>query len=78
MTSSKPKQPTMREKIEVYEQLLHDLHFHSSVTMNHQAVMALLNKISSWSYAHRQGNGEYSEKEQNDVINHAFWNLDKR
>lgn len=27
-----------------------------------------LNLISSWSYAHRVGNGEYSEKEQQKLI----------
>lgn len=77
-SSNKPKQPTLHEKIRVYEQLLHDLYFHSTVTMNHQGVMALLNKVGAWSYAHRAGNGELSEKDQQQRINSAFWNLDKR
>ena len=67
----------MHEKIEVYERLLHDLHFHSTVTMRHDAVMDCLKRISAWSYAHRTGNGEYSEKEQQDIVNYAFWNLNK-
>lgn len=80
MSSSKkprPKQPTMHEKIEVYEQLLHDLHFHSTVTMRQDAVMDCLNRISAWSYSHRAGNGEPSDQQQQDMINHAFWNLKK-
>lgn len=72
---TKPKHPTQKEKIEVYEALLHDLHFHSSVTMRHDMVMDCLKRISSWSYAHRQGNGEHSPQEQQHIINTAFWNL---
>lgn len=71
------KQPTLKEKIEVYEQLLHDLHFHSTVTMRQDLVMNCLNRISAWSYSHRAGNGYPSDKEQQDFINHAFWNLKK-
>lgn len=67
----------MHEKIEVYEQLLHDLYFHSTVTMRHDAVMDCLNRISAWSYAHRQGNGEFSMKEQQELIDHHFWKLKK-
>ena len=81
MSSSKkaaPKQPTLHEKIKVYEGLLHDLHFHSTVTMRHDMVMDCLNRISAWSYAHRAGNGEPSMKEQQAMINAAFWDLEKR
>ncbi len=67
----------MHEKIKVYEALLHDLHFHSTVTMRHDAVMDCLNRIGAWSYAHRAGNGELSEKEQQARIDHAFWKLEK-
>ena len=67
----------MHEKIEVYEALLHDLYFHSTVTMRHDAVMDCLNRIGAWSYAHRQGNGEFSEKEQQELVDHHFWNLKK-
>ena len=79
MSSSKaPKHPTMHEKIRVYEALLHDLHFHSTVTMRHDAVMDCLKRISAWSYAHRTGNGEYNEKEQQAKVDHAFWDLERR
>ena len=68
----------MHEKIKVYESLLHDLHFHSSVTMRHEAVMDCLKRIGAWSYSHRQGNGEPTDKQQQAMIDHAFWNLEKR
>jgi hypothetical protein len=70
--------PNRNEKIEVYERLLHDIQFHREVTMNQAAVIALLDKIGAWSYSHRRGNGEYDEKEQQAIVDRAFWNLDKR
>jgi hypothetical protein len=80
LSSSKkprPRAPTLREKVDVYERLLHDLHFHSTVTMRHDSVMECLRRISAWSYAHRAGNGEPTEREQQDMVNHAFWQLEK-
>lgn len=78
MDSLMNKTPTLKEKIKVYEQLLHDIQFHREVTMNHDAVVKLLDKIGAWSYSHRIGNGEHSEKDQQSIINHAFWNLERR
>ena len=64
-----------KEKITVYEGLLHDLHFASSVTMDSKRVGEILDKISRWSYAHRQGNGELSNVEQQELIDKAFQKL---
>lgn len=75
---STTKTPLLKEKIRVYEGLLHDIQFHREVTMNHAAVVALLDKIGGWSNAHRRGNGEYNEKEQQAIVDAAFWNLEKR
>lgn len=77
-SSNMTKKPTQKEKIAVYEKLLHDIQFHRSVTMNQAAVVALLSKIDAWSYSHRAGNGELSEAQQQENISKAFWNLDKR
>lgn len=43
--------------------------------MNHEKVMQLIKRICSWSYAHRIGNGQYSEEEQEAIINKCFWRL---
>lgn len=67
----------MHEKIKVYEALLHDMYFHSTVAMRHDLVMKNLDRIGRWSYAHRQGNGELTEAQQQEMIDHAFWQLDK-
>jgi len=69
--------PTPQEKVRVYEQLLHDLHFHRTVTMNHQKVVELLDAISAWSMAHSDGNGERSQGEIRRKINSAFEALKK-
>ena len=54
---------TDKEKIAIYEDILHDLHFASSVVMNSGRVAEILDAISRWSYAHRQGNGELSDQD---------------
>jgi len=67
--------PSPEEKVRVYERLLHDLYFASEVEMNGDKVRDLLGRISRWSYSHRVGNGEFSEEEQNEIIERAFRKL---
>lgn len=54
----------LRDKVTTYEHLLHELHFGAEVAMNADRVRELLALISSWSSAHRSGNGELSETQQ--------------
>jgi hypothetical protein len=70
----KVRKPTQKEKIEMYEKLLHDIDLSCSVGRT-DLLEILLGNINSWSYAHRCGNGEYSEKEQNQLIYKKFWKL---
>lgn len=60
-----------KEKISVYEDILHALHF-AQVAMNPERVGKLLDSISAWSYAFRQGNGELTDEEQQGLIDRAF------
>lgn len=64
-----------QDKIKMYEQLLHLLQLNYAVTLNSGNVKKLLDNIDRWSYAHRCGNGEYAEAEQNKMIEAAFWKL---
>lgn len=64
-----------KEKVEVYENILHSLHFAASVTMDRERVGKILDKIGAWSYSHRQGNGELSCEEQEAIISKAFEKL---
>ena len=66
------KQVKDKEKLTVYEDILHALHFARSVTMSHERVLILLDSIGAWSYAHRQGNGELSDEQQQELIERAF------
>lgn len=69
---------TDKEKVEVYESLLHRIQMHSSVTMNADALGELISLINSWSYAHRQGNGELSCEDQQGLIDRAFNRIKER
>ena len=62
----------LREKVQVYEQLLHKIQMNASVVMDHEVVGDLIRNICDWSYSHRKGNGEYSEAEQDAIIRRAF------
>lgn len=71
------KSPTQKEKIKVYEELMHDIQFHADVTGRLDVVQALVRKMCNWSYAHRAGNGELSTKEQQAQVDKAFWDLSR-
>lgn len=58
----------LRDKVTTYEALLHHIHFARAVAMDGKRVGELLDLISDWSYAHRVGNGEYSDQEQAAVV----------
>jgi len=47
----------LKTKIEVYENVLHDINMFSSIVMSGDVMDKLISMINSWSYAHRQGNG---------------------
>ena len=68
------KTPTLREKVEVYEKFLHNINL-MMVAGSNKGIKQLLENADSWSYAHRIGNGTYSEKEQQEIINKTFWKL---
>jgi len=65
----------LQAKVKQYENLLHAIQLHAEVAMNHQRVAKLVENICKWSYAHRVGNGEYSDEEQERIIKRAFDNL---
>lgn len=63
---------TDKEKIEMYESLLHRIQMYFSVVMDPIKIKRLLSNISSWSYAHCSGNGMLSDEEQQERIDRAF------
>jgi predicted pyridoxine 5'-phosphate oxidase superfamily flavin-nucleotide-binding protein len=67
--------PTMKQKIQKYEDVLHQIQMHAQVTMDHDRLRSIIDSICSWSYAHRSGNGEITHKEQQQRIDAAFEKL---
>lgn len=64
--------PTKNHRILFMEQLLHSLNA-ARTAGDSDRLNQLLNNIDDWSYAHRQGNGSLSEREQTQLIRAAFW-----
>lgn len=64
--------PTMRQKIEKYEHFLHQLNMAASITMDKDRVAELIDQACRWSYAHRIGNGELTDAQQQRIVNAAF------
>lgn len=62
----------LREKVKVYELMMHKIQMNAEVTMDHEVVGDFIQNICRWSYAHRCGNGENSEAEQDEIIRQAF------
>lgn len=70
----KYKNPTLKEKVKMYEDFLHKINI-SVMCCDNLAVQELVHNADMWSYMHRCGNGEPSEREQRRMINSRFWKL---
>ena len=70
------KTPTLEEKVQQYEQFLHNINM-MLIASNTEGIQKLIDNADRWSYMHRVSNGELSEEEQQKLIDKAFWNLNK-
>jgi len=68
------KTPTLKEKVAKYEEYLHRINA-CLISGNNEGIGELIENADNWSYAHRRGNGELSDKQQQTIINKAFWKL---
>jgi len=68
------KTPTLKQKVEMYENFLHKINSFV-VSCNNEGIKELVQNADNWSYSHRIGNGELSDKKQQQTINNAFWKL---
>lgn len=62
----------LREKVRVYESMLHSIQMFSAVVMDSPPIEHMIDIINSWSYAHRCGNGEYTNEEQTELVRNQF------
>ncbi len=58
----------------MYEDFLHSINMFI-MTGNNQGISELVQNADKWSYSHRVGNGENSDRQQQKIINKAFWKL---
>ena len=62
----------LRTENEVFHQVFHHINLHASITMNAEKMQGIIGVICSWSYAHRSGNGELTDEEQQARVDYAF------
>jgi hypothetical protein len=62
----------LKTENEVFRRVFHHINTHFSITHNAGKMHEIIHAISSWSYAHRQGNGELSDEEQQELIDRKF------
>lgn len=68
------RKPYAKEKVWVYEQLMHSLALAYQMG-NSQRISELLSLIEQWSYAHRVGNGTLSDRAQDNLIKQEFYRI---
>jgi hypothetical protein len=68
------KTPSLKQKVEQYEAFLHAINSFLICGCN-TGIQELVQNADQWSYSFRVGNGELSDREQQKIINTAFWEL---
>ena len=68
------KIPTLKEKVKMYEDFLHQLSLYVTCG-DSEKIRQLVHNADNFSYSHRIGNGEYSDKIQSKIIAAKFWKL---
>jgi hypothetical protein len=68
------KNPTLKDKVKMYEAFLHKISM-ACTCMDNLAIQELVQNADAFSYAHRQGNGMLSDKQQQELINSKFFKL---
>ena len=67
------KKPTLRQKVELYEDYLHKINM-LVTSCNNDGISELVHNADMWSYAHRKGEC-VSDKQRDQMIVNAFWKL---
>lgn len=62
----------LKHRLYEHESLLHQIQLYAEVAMNREKISQLIGLICSWSYAHRVGNGENTEEEQDAIVERAW------
>ena len=73
-TANLLKNPTLKQKVEMYEKFLHHINM-CIISCDNAGIQKLIQNADNWSYSHRVGNGELTDSQQQKIINAAFWKL---
>lgn len=68
------KKPTLREEVEVFHKIMHVANL-MQICGKTEHFKKIVHAMDDWSYAHRVGNGELTDREQQQCVNKAFWRL---
>lgn len=66
--------PTQKQKVEMYEKFLNKINM-AVMCCDNLGIQELVHNADMWSYVHRCGNGEASDREQLRMVNEKFWKL---
>lgn len=67
---------TKEERCDIYEKFFHRINM-MCISMNGTRISDAISLIDSWSYAHRTGNGEYTEEEQQQIVERVIERMSK-
>lgn len=59
-----------KQKIQKYEEFLHAITY-AVTACNHERVRKLIDNAFRWGCAHRVGNGQYTDEEQQELVDRA-------
>lgn len=64
------------KRLAIYERFFHKINVYC-IAMDDVKIREAIDLIDSWSYMHRVGNGELSDKEQQKLIDKAILKMEK-
>ena len=67
---------TQKERLRIYEQFMHHMSMYVT-TMKSEKIQEGVCLMDSWSYAHRCGNGELSERQQRKLVDAVVRRMEK-
>jgi hypothetical protein len=67
------REPTLEEEVKAWRDLAWHIDLHRHITMNQPAIIAALDRMSSWVKAHSDHNGERPQEEVQANVATAFW-----
>jgi hypothetical protein len=71
----KKTKPTLREQVQTFHAFMHIVNMECICGGMSDHIRNIMIAMDDWSYAHRRGNGEPTEREQQQMVNVAFWKL---